>query len=208
MKSIINELWHRNIVPQEDSRTNTKEMKELISYISVLFLAVLKHLFVNRIIDAATKELEARIKTEAKTISSKYIDVPNTTDFAVMFLPTEGLYAEVLRIPGLTEWCQTQQHIFVTGPTTVTAFLNSLRVGFANVALNEKSKEVMNLLQAIKAQYTKFGELIDGTLKKLDAAVNSTQELKHRTDIIQKKMRSIENLDVTTADKLLGMDEE
>lgn len=159
-------------------------------------------------VDAATKELEARIKTEAKTISSKYIDVPNTTDFAVMFLPTEGLYAEVLRIPGLTEWCQTQQHIFVTGPTTVTAFLNSLRVGFANVALNEKSKEVMNLLQAIKAQYTKFGELIDGTLKKLDAAVNSTQELKHRTDIIQKKMRTIENLDVTTADKLLGMDDE
>lgn len=159
-------------------------------------------------VEAATKELEARIKLEAKTISSKYIDVPNTTDFAVMFLPTEGLYAEVLRIPGLTEWCQTQQHIFVTGPTTVTAFLNSLRVGFANVALNEKSKEVMNLLQAIKAQYAKFGDLIDGTLKKLDAAVNSTQELKHRTDIIQKKMRTIENLDVTTADKLLGMDEE
>lgn len=157
---------------------------------------------------AATKELEMRIKTEAKTISAKYIDVPATTDFAVMFLPTEGLYAEVLRIPGLTELCQTQYHIFITGPTTVTAFLNSLRVGFANVALNEKSKEVMTLLSAVKAQYAKFGTLIDGTLKKLDAAVTSTNELKHRTDIIQKTMRTVESIDSDSADKLLGISEE
>lgn len=153
---------------------------------------------------AATKELETRIKTEAKTIAAKYIDVPNTTDFAVMFLPTEGLYAEVLRIPGLTEYCQTQHHIFVTGPTTVTAFLNSLRVGFANVALNEKSKEVMKLLTAVNSQYEKFGVLIDGTLKKLDAAVSSTNELKHRTDIIRKTMRSVETIDSEASDKLLG----
>lgn len=157
---------------------------------------------------AATKELEMRIKTEAKTISTKYIDVPATTDFAVMFLPTEGLYAEVLRIPGLTEFCQTQHRIFITGPTTVTAFLNSLRVGFANVALNEKSKEVMTLLSAVKAQYAKFGTLIEGTLKKLDAAVSSTNELKHRTDIIQKTMRSVESIDSDSADKLLGISEE
>lgn len=157
---------------------------------------------------AATKELEMRIKTEAKTISTKYIDVPVTTDFAVMFLPTEGLYAEVLRIPGLTELCQTQYRIFITGPTTVTAFLNSLRVGFANVALNEKSKEVMTLLSAVKAQYAKFGTLIDGTLKKLDAAVTSTNELKHRTDIIQKTMRSVESIDSDSADKLLGISDE
>lgn len=157
---------------------------------------------------AATKELEMRIKTEAKTISTKYIDVPVTTDFAVMFLPTEGLYAEVLRIPGLTEFCQTQHRIFITGPTTVTAFLNSLRVGFANVALNEKSKEVMTLLSAVKAQYAKFGVLIEGTLKKLDAAVSSTNELKHRTDIIQKTMRSVESIDSDSADKLLGISEE
>ena len=157
-------------------------------------------------LDTAVKELEQRIKLEAKSISAKYIDPPNTTDMAVMFLPTEGLYAEVLRIDGLSEWCQTNCHVFITGPTTVTAFLNSLRVGFANVALNEKSKEVLKLLEAVKAQYANFSALIEQTQKRLVSAMNSTEELKKRSDIIQRKMKGISEIGTEESDKILGIE--
>lgn len=156
-------------------------------------------------LEAAVKELEQRIKLEAKSISTKYIDPPNTTDMAVMFLPTEGLYAEVLRIDGLSEWCQTNCHVFITGPTTVTAFLNSLRVGFANVALNEKSKEVLKLLEAVKAQYANFATLIEQTQKRLSAAMTSTDELKKRSDIIQRKMKGISEMTTDESDRILGI---
>lgn len=159
-------------------------------------------------LDSAIKDLETRIKLEAKTINAKYIDPPATTDMAVMFLPTEGLYAEVLRINGLSEYCQNTYHVFITGPTTVTAFLNSLRVGFANVALNEKSKEVLTLLEAIKTQYAKFSELIDKTQKKLNEATNATDDLKKRSDLIQRKMKSISQMELSESDKLLGIEEE
>lgn len=157
-------------------------------------------------LESATKELEQRIKLEAKSISTKYIDPPSTTDMAVMFLPTEGLYAEVLRIDGLSEWCQTNCHVFITGPTTVTAFLNSLRVGFANVALNEKSKEVLKLLEAIKSQYANFSALIDQTQKRLSAAMSSTDELKKRSDIIQRRMKDISEITATESDQILGIE--
>lgn len=157
-------------------------------------------------LEAAVKELEQRIKLEAKSISTKYIDPPYTTDMAVMFLPTEGLYAEVLRINGLSEWCQTNCHVFITGPTTVTAFLNSLRVGFANVALNEKSKEVLKLLEAVKAQYANFSGLIEQTQKRLSAAMTSTEELKKRSDIIQRKMKGISEITADESDRILGID--
>ncbi len=156
---------------------------------------------------AASKELELRIKSEAKTISSKYIDPPNTTDFAIMFLPTEGLYAEVLRIDGLSEWCQTNEKIMIAGPTTVTALLNSLRVGFRNVALNEKSLEVMRLLMAVKTQYLKFGEQIENVRTRLNSALKSADELKHRSDIIQRKMSTIDELDNSDSAKLLGLED-
>lgn len=157
-------------------------------------------------LEIAVKELEQRIKLEAKSISTKYIDPPNTTDMAVMFLPTEGLYAEVLRINGLSEWCQTNCHVFITGPTTVTAFLNSLRVGFANVALNEKSKEVLKLLEAVKAQYANFATLIEQTQKRLSAAMTSTDELKKRSDIIQRKMKGISEMSADESDRILGIE--
>ncbi len=156
---------------------------------------------------ATVKELDSRIKNEAKTISAKYIDVPNTTDFAVMFLPTEGLYAEVLRIPGLTEECQNKHHIFITGPTTVTAFLNSLRIGFANVELSEKSDKVLKILEAVKVQYSKFGEQIDKTLKSLDTAYKNTDNLKKRAELIDKKMKSLStDMDAAESDKLLEIE--
>ena len=172
----------------------------------------------NRIVDAsiasnqqalssACKELEQRIKTEARTIRDKYIDPPNTTDFAIMFLPTEGLYAEALRISGLAEWCQTQCRVVISGPTTITALLNSLRLGFSNMALSKKSQEVLKLLQAIKTQYSTFSELIEKTQKKLHEAINSTDNLKNRTDIIQRKMAKVEQLELNESNSLLGIEE-
>lgn len=159
------------------------------------------------LLNAAYKELEQRIKTEARTIRDKYIDPPNTTDFAIMFLPTEGLYAEALRINGLSEWCQSNCKIVISGPTTITALLNSLRLGFSNMALTKKSQEVLKLLQAIKTQYQTFNELIEKTQKKLHEAVSSTDKLKERTEIIQRRMAKVEQLDLKEADDLLEIKE-
>ena len=154
---------------------------------------------------AATKELEQRIKTEARTIRDKYIDPPYTTDFAIMFFPTEGLYAEALRINGLLEWCQTNCKIVISGPSTITALLNSLRLGFSNMALNKKSKDVLKLLQAIKTQYSTLSGLIDKTQKKLHDATVATEALKTRTDMIQKKMKKIEQLEMSDSNEVLGL---
>ena len=157
---------------------------------------------------AACKELEQRIKTEARTIRDKYIDPPRTTDFAIMFLPTEGLYSEALRINGLAEWCQVNCSVVIAGPTTITALLNSLRLGFSNLALTKKSQDVLKLLQAIKSQYTQFSEMIDKTQKKLHDAMSSTDALKSRADIIQRKMSKVEQLELPEANALLGIEEE
>ncbi|MGN1080568.1 MAG: DNA recombination protein RmuC, partial [Acutalibacteraceae bacterium] len=107
-------------------------------------------------VEAAAKALERRIKEEAKTISSLYIEVPKTTDFAIMFLPTEGLYAEVLRMPGLAEDIQNNYRVMIAGPTTVTAFLNTLKMGFRTIAIDKKASEVWRVLGAAKTQYEKF----------------------------------------------------
>jgi len=159
-------------------------------------------------IDKAVRELGQRIKEEARTIRDKYINPPVTTDFAVMFLPTEAMYAEVLRINGLAEYCQNNYRVVISGPSTITALLNSLRIGFANLALNKKTAEVRKTLQAVKTQYEKLDELIDQTKKKLDAAVVSTDKLKDRTAKIQKSMSRIDVLDsLEEADRLLRIQE-
>ena len=117
------------------------------------------------------------------------------------------MYAEVLRIDGLVEWCQTNCRVVISGPSTITALLNSLRIGFANLALNRKTAEVRKTLQAVKTQYSKLDELIDATRKKLDAAVMSTDKLKDRAGKIQRSMSKIDVLeDQNEADILLGMD--
>lgn len=170
----------------------------------------------NKIIDAseagdstavkiAVKELEQRIKLEARTIRDKYIDPPNTTDFAIMFLPTEGLYAEVLRINGLTEWCQNECKIVVTGPTTVVALLNSLSIGFRYLTVNKSSKEILKTLSAVKAQYEKFGALIEKTQKKLSEAQSAADELQNRSQMIQKKLVKVDTIDGEESNKLLGI---
>lgn len=153
---------------------------------------------------AAAKELAQRIKTEALTIRDKYIDPPNTTDFAVMFLPTESLYAEVLRIPGLMEECQNKK-IVIAGPSTLVALLNSLSIGFRYLTVNKNSQEILKTLSAVKAQYDKFGELIESASKKLDGAQKATELLATRNEMISKKLSKIELMEGVEAERLLGI---
>lgn len=170
----------------------------------------------NKIVDAsnnadsdglkqATKELEQRIKIEARTIRDKYIDPPNTTDFAIMFLPTEGLYAEVIRIAGLTEWCQNECKVVMSGPTTLVALLNSLSIGFRYLTVNKNSKEILKTLSAVKAQYDKFGQLISKTQKKLQEAQTAADDLQNRNEMIQKKLSKVEVMDESESSKILGI---
>ena len=156
---------------------------------------------------AVTQELKIRILDEARTIRDKYLSPPYTTNYGIMFLPTEGLYAEVLRIDGLTEKCQ-QIGVIVAGPTTITAILNSLQAGFRNVALSKKSFEVMKLLEAVKTQFAKLDDEVERTQKKLSDATKSTDRLRHRTELIQRRMRNVTELDSAEARKFLDLDAE
>ena len=153
------------------------------------------------------KELEQRIRQEAHDIRTKYLDPPYTTDFGIMFLPTEGLYSEVLRIPGLVEYLQKEEHVVVTGPTTIAALLNSLSIGFRYMAVNRDSQNILKLLSAIKTQYATLTDLIEKAGDRIDLAKKATNDLRHRTDIINKKLSSVEELDPVEARSLLGISE-
>lgn len=142
-------------------------------------------------VKAAVKELEIRIKSEARTIRDKYISVPKTTDFAIMFLPTESLYAEVLRIPGLSEWCQAECKIIVSGPTTITALLNSLQVGFKYLTINRDTQQVLKTLGQVKSQYGKFAELISQAHTLNERSMKNLDELKDRADQINKRLDNV-----------------
>ena len=142
----------------------------------------------------ATKQLEARVKAEAKSIQSKYIDPPATTEFAVMFLPLEGLYAEVLRRPGLWETLQRDYRVVVTGPTTLSALLNSLQMGFRTLAIQKRTSEVWQVLGAVKTEFGKFGDLLDKTQKKLQEASNTLDGAAVRTRAIERRLRGVEEL--------------
>ncbi len=155
--------------------------------------------------EAATKALERTIRNEAKTIADLYIDVPKTTDFAIMFLPTEGLYAEVLRRPGLAEELQNKYRIMVCGPTTITAFLNTLRIGFRTVALDKRAAEVWKVLGAVKTQYDKFEGLLEKAKKKVDEAGNVLDDARHRNSIILKNLKNVEGVESNEADDLLSL---
>ncbi len=140
----------------------------------------------------AITELKTRIKKEALTIRDKYISPPNTTDFAIMFLPTEGLYSEVLRIDGLVEECQEKCKIVIAGPTTLTALLNSLSVGFKYLTVNKKSEEIMKLLGNFKGQFEKFNDLIARTQNRISDAQKAADQLRDRSSMIQKKLDKVE----------------
>lgn len=141
---------------------------------------------------AAIGELKIRIRKEAMTIRDKYIAPPNTTDFAIMFLPTEGLYSEVLRIDGLVEECQEKCKIVIAGPTTLTALLNSLSVGFKYLTVNKKSEEIMKLLGNFKGQFEKFNDLITRTQNRISDAQKAADQLRDRSSMIQKKLDKVE----------------
>ena len=155
--------------------------------------------------EAASKALEQTVKNQSKTISDLYIDVPKTTDFAIMFLATEGLYAEVLRRPGLCEEIQNKYRVMICGPTTITAFLNTLRVGFRTIALDKKASEVWKVLGAVRTQYDKFELLLAKTKKKIDEAGSTIEDAQKRNGIIQKNLRSVELIDSAQADGILGI---
>ncbi len=157
---------------------------------------------------AARKALETRVLNEAKTVS-KYINVPLTTPYAIMYLATEGLYAEIeASRSGISERIRSEYNVMLAGPSTITALLNSLSLGFRAVAVNEKANEVRELLGAAKQQYDKFGILIDKARKKIDDAGKSLDEAGRRNDIIRKKLGKAEEIDGMRADKLLGMPED
>ena len=153
--------------------------------------------------EKSVKNLETRIKTEAKAIREKYIDPPHTTDFGIMFLPVEGLYAEVLRRPGLCDTLQREHRIVVTGPTTLAALLNSLQMGFRTLAIEKRSSEVWELLGAVKTQFSKFGEVLAKTKKKLQEASNTIDQAETRTRVIERKLSKVQELPQTETAKLL-----
>ncbi len=140
------------------------------------------------------KRLESRIKVEARQIKAKYIDPPNTTDFGIMFLPVEGLYAEVLRRPGLCDILQREYRTLVTGPTTLSALLNSLQMGFRTLAIEKRSSEVWELLGVVKAEFGKFGDVLTKTKKKLQEASHTIDRAAVRTRAIERKLRKVQEL--------------
>jgi DNA recombination protein RmuC len=146
------------------------------------------------LVKKVTRELEQVITLEAKKIRDKYINPPVTTDFAIMFLPIEGLFAEVLRIPGLWETLQRDYRIVVTGPTTLAALLNSLQMGFRTLAIEQRSSEVWQLLGAVKTEFGKFGDVLDKTQKKLQEASNTIEAAAVRGRAIERKLKSVQEL--------------
>ncbi len=145
-------------------------------------------------LELAGKNLAQRIKAEAKTISEKYVMPPRTTDFAIMFLPNEGLYAEVIRRPGLVEAIQRDNRVVIAGPTTFAALLNSLQMGFRTLAIERRSSEVWRLLGAVKTDFGKFGELLAGVKKKLDQASHTMDDAARRSRAIERKLRTVAEL--------------
>ena len=156
----------------------------------------------------AITELKTRIKKEALTIRDKYISPPNTTDFAIMFLPTEGLYSEVLRIDGLVEECQEKCKIVIAGPTTLTALLNSLSVGFKYLTVNKKSEEIMKLLGNFKGQFEKFNDLITRTQNRISDAQKAADQLRDRSSMIQKKLDKVELVSYEESEDIIALPED
>jgi len=143
------------------------------------------------LIDLSKKALEKRFKEQAKTISELYLNTPYTTDFAIMFLPVEGLYAEALRIPGLVELIQQHYRIIITGPNTVSAILMSLQMGFRTLAIEKKSSNIWKILAEVKNEFGKFGDILEKTQKKLQEASNQIDQGATRARSIERKLKNV-----------------
>lgn len=156
-------------------------------------------------VEEAAKAIENRLKAEAKSIREKYVSPPHTTDFALLYLPIEGLYAEALRRPGLAEVLQRDFRVSLAGPTTLAAMLNSLQMGFRTLAIEQRSAEVWAVLGAVKTEFGKFGEALAHTKKKLDEASNSISKAETRTRQLSRKLKEVEALPVAEAEQLIGL---
>ena len=155
-------------------------------------------------VEEASRALEGRIRAEARAISEKYVAPPHTTDFALLFLPTEGLYAEVLRRPGLTDTLQRDYRVTIAGPTTLTALLNSLQMGFRTLAIEKRSSEVWQVLGAVKTEFGKFGDVLAKTKSQLETVTRSIEAAETRTRMMNRKLRDVEALPGDQASGLLG----
>ncbi len=150
------------------------------------------------------KELSNAVRKSAKDISEKYISPPYTTNFAIMFLPVEGLYAEVLRIPGLAEKLQHDYRVVLAGPTTLAALLNSLQMGFRTLAIEKRSGEVWKLLGAVRTEFGKFGDMLDKVDKNLETAANNLRKVTGKTTTIKRKLKDVQELPANETAGMLG----
>ena len=158
-------------------------------------------------VNAAAEALARAVKLSAQTVRQKYIAPPHTTDFAILFVPTEGLYAELLRQPGLVESLQQDQRVVIAGPTTLAALLNSLRIGFRTLAIEQRASEVWKVLAAVKGEFGKFGEVLDRVKRQLQTASNTIEETGVRTRAITRQLREVEELPVGQAAIDFGPDD-
>lgn len=155
------------------------------------------------LVEEVSKKLERIIKDMAKNIRDKYLDPPYTTDFGIMFLPTEGLYAEILRRTGLFELLQREFKVVITGPTTLAALLNSLQMGFRTLVIEKRSSEVWTLLGVVKTEFSTFGAILDRTQKKLQEASHTIEKAATRSRAIEKKLKNIQEIPLGDTQKLL-----
>lgn len=155
-------------------------------------------------IEKFSKALAADVKEQAKKISTKYLDPPMTTDFGIMFVPTESLYAEILRIPGLSDEIRQKFHVSVTSPSTLPVALNGLLMGFKTVAIEKRSAEVWQTLGAVKTQFGKFSDLLEGVQKKLQESANKIESAKTTSRQIERKLKNVEELPESDSVKLIG----
>jgi DNA recombination protein RmuC len=154
-------------------------------------------------VEVAARAIEARIRLDARTIREKYVEPPHTTDFAILFLPTEGLFAEVLRRPGLSEALNRELRIVIAGPTTLFAMLNSLQMGFRTLALEQRSAEVWQVLGAVKSEFGKFGDVLGRLKQQLSTASNTIEQAETRTRQMGRALKSVEELPAAEAARLL-----
>ena len=156
--------------------------------------------------EVAAKALEARIRLEAKSMAEKYVSPPHTTDFAILFLPSEGLYAEVLRRPGLMDTLQRDHRVTLAGPTTLLAMLNSLQMGFRTLALEKRSSEVWQVLGAVKTEFNRFGEFVSKVKSQAETVVKTLEQADTRTRAVNRKLKEVEALTEVQAQELLPLD--
>ena len=155
-------------------------------------------------IEVLRKALAADVKEQAKKISSKYLDPPATMDFGVMFVPTESLYAEIIRIPGLSEEVRQKYSVTIAAPSTLPVMLSGLLMGFRTVAIEKRSAEVWQILGAVKAQFSKFGDLLEGVKKKLSESANKIDQAATTSRQIERKLKAVESLPENESEKLIG----